>query len=603
MKLPLRHKQMRYYPSNVTTRLDNRKVHFKPAKSVAPDGERYDLIIIGSGISSLVMAGYLSRIGWKVLILEQHDTAGGCTHTFKEKGFMFDTGLHYIGYVKQFMSILDYVTGSDNKIEWKQMGYDNIIFDGTYDIFRVGNKEYRIRSGEENMVSDLCIWFPTEADNIRRYIDFTKRYAKKELYYMLKVFKPVWLANMIDLVFNREFYAYSTRSAYDVVSEFFSDPELIDVICALSIDGGPRSQKQSFLIHAGIISHFLNGGYYPIGGPGVIAQKMIPTIEKAGGKVLVKAYVNEILLNPNKNRAIGVSVTYGFNGINKFTSSNDSDKNRKNKTCEIYSVHGVVSAAGLYNTYKKLLPQDSLHITDMDNIFERVTSNLTYNLLYIGLDKTAEELGIGSANLWMWDTECKGSSFNDFVSAFENDPWNNPPVIFIASNSAKDPSWNAEYPNRCVLIVGAWGMIDQYDAYDTDGIPRKRSAEYIYAKERFTEPLLTMLYKIYPETEGHVVYKELATPETFKHYLNAPFGEVYGLDATTKRWDRYPNLRPETKIEGLWLTGQDMTSLGFGGALMSGILTLNAMLGYGELVNLLRGREFFKDFKNVAPKR
>ena len=39
----------------------------------------------------------LSKAGYKVLILEQHDVAGGATHTFTEKGFTFDVGIHYIG--------------------------------------------------------------------------------------------------------------------------------------------------------------------------------------------------------------------------------------------------------------------------------------------------------------------------------------------------------------------------------------------------------------------------------------------------------------------------------------------------------------------------
>ena len=35
-------------------------------------------------------------MGKKVLVLEQHYIAGGGCHTFKEKGYEFDTGLHYI---------------------------------------------------------------------------------------------------------------------------------------------------------------------------------------------------------------------------------------------------------------------------------------------------------------------------------------------------------------------------------------------------------------------------------------------------------------------------------------------------------------------------
>ena len=37
------------------------------------------------------------RSGRKVLVLEQHDQAGGCCHTFLDKGYEFDVGVHYVG--------------------------------------------------------------------------------------------------------------------------------------------------------------------------------------------------------------------------------------------------------------------------------------------------------------------------------------------------------------------------------------------------------------------------------------------------------------------------------------------------------------------------
>ena len=42
-------------------------------------------------------AALLSKLGKKVVVLEQHSIAGGCCHTFTEKGYSFDTGFHYIG--------------------------------------------------------------------------------------------------------------------------------------------------------------------------------------------------------------------------------------------------------------------------------------------------------------------------------------------------------------------------------------------------------------------------------------------------------------------------------------------------------------------------
>ena len=45
-----------------------------------------DVIIIGSGMAGLTSAALLSRAGYKCVVLEQHDVAGGATHTFADKG-------------------------------------------------------------------------------------------------------------------------------------------------------------------------------------------------------------------------------------------------------------------------------------------------------------------------------------------------------------------------------------------------------------------------------------------------------------------------------------------------------------------------------------
>ena len=62
---------------------------------------KYDVIVIGSGIGSLTAATLLAKSGKKVLILEQHYTAGGFTHIFKRKNYEWDVGIHYIGEVQR----------------------------------------------------------------------------------------------------------------------------------------------------------------------------------------------------------------------------------------------------------------------------------------------------------------------------------------------------------------------------------------------------------------------------------------------------------------------------------------------------------------------
>ena len=61
--------------------------------------DKPDAIVIGSGIGGLSTAAILAKTGRKVLVLEQHDQAGGCCHTFIDHGYEFDVGIHYIGQV------------------------------------------------------------------------------------------------------------------------------------------------------------------------------------------------------------------------------------------------------------------------------------------------------------------------------------------------------------------------------------------------------------------------------------------------------------------------------------------------------------------------
>ena len=76
----------------------------------------------------------MSRAGLKVLVLERHYIVGGCTHTWEENGYEWDTGVHYVGESishespKSTGRVLKFLT--DGKLKWETM-------DDVYDIVKL----------------------------------------------------------------------------------------------------------------------------------------------------------------------------------------------------------------------------------------------------------------------------------------------------------------------------------------------------------------------------------------------------------------------------------------------------------------------------------
>lgn len=94
-----------------------------------------DTIVIGSGSGGSTAANLLAQSGQRVLVLEQHSVTGGCTHSFRESGCEYDTGLHYVSKAMSNPTtrpgaIMDFM--SQGKQLWtpfsSQVPYDEIVF-------------------------------------------------------------------------------------------------------------------------------------------------------------------------------------------------------------------------------------------------------------------------------------------------------------------------------------------------------------------------------------------------------------------------------------------------------------------------------------------
>ncbi|MFT4644170.1 MAG: phytoene dehydrogenase-like protein, partial [Planctomycetota bacterium] len=57
---------------------------------------KYDVVIIGAGVSGLTSAALLSKAGLSVCVLDKAQHAGGYLQGFTRKGFRFDSALHWL---------------------------------------------------------------------------------------------------------------------------------------------------------------------------------------------------------------------------------------------------------------------------------------------------------------------------------------------------------------------------------------------------------------------------------------------------------------------------------------------------------------------------
>lgn len=523
-----------------------------------PDvAEKYDTIIIGSGIGSLTTAAILAKEGQRVLILERHYTAGGFTHVFKRKGYEWDVGIHYIGEVQKKDSVVrrlfDYI--SDSGIEWADMGevYDKIV---------IGEKSFDFIKGVGNFKQKLYEYFPDEKTAIDGYVELVFASTKTaQKFYMDKALPPI-VSKFVGGLMRKPFYKYSDRTTYDVLKSLTDNEELIKVLSGQYGDYGVTPKKSSFAMHASVARHYFGGGSFPVGGSSEIAKNIDPIIEKSGGTILVRAEVKQVLIENNK--ATGVEMADG----------------------RIFTADKIVSGAGLMTTYQKLLPAETVAKHRLNEQLENVAPSVAHACLYIGLKGTPDELNLPKTNCWIYPEDADHDTAVERYLADIEQPF---PMVYISYPAAKDPDFQNRHPGRSTIDIITLAPFELFAEWDGTRW-MKRGDEYKELKEKIAQRLLAELYKQQPQIEGSVEHYELSTPLTTQHFVNYEKGEIYGLDATPERF-RQKFLKPRTPIKNFYLTGQDIVTCGVAAALFSGVLTTTAMTGKNVLKKIMKGKK------------
>jgi all-trans-retinol 13,14-reductase len=507
--------------------------------------EQWDAIVIGSGIGGLTAAALLAMHGGKrVLVLERHYEAGGFTHTFHRPGYEWDVGLHYVGQMQDESSnvrrAFDHVTAGG--VQWNAMPevYDRVIFEG---------QSFDLVAGIERFREGMKHSFPGEGRAIDRYIAAVQACNRASgLYYAEKAI-PAFAAALAGGLMRAPYMRWARRTAREVLESLTANRELIAVLTAQWGDYGLPPAQSSFAVHATIAEHYFAGGSYPVGGAGAIARAIVLQIERNGGSVVTSAEVASVVVEGGK--AVGVRMSDG----RQFRSGM------------------VLSDAGAANTFERLLPPDLPALDSLRNQLRALRPSTAHVSLYVGLSQNDAALGMKGSNLWVYPSFDHDANVERFTQNMEA-PF---PCVFLSFPSAKDPDFERRHPGKST--IEAITMLP-YEAFAGWGDARwkRRGDEYEALKHRLSVRLLAELEKQVPSVAGNIAYSELSTPVTTRHFMNYNNGEIYGISSTPDRF-AMRGLGARTPIRGLYLTGQDVSSLGVTGALFGGVISASAALG------------------------
>lgn len=348
--------------------------------------DKYDIVVIGSGLGGLTCANRLAQAGHTVLLLEHHIQLGGLATWFKRGGHIFDVSLHGFPYgmVKTCRKYWS------KEIRNSIVQLKNIVFD---------NPQFSLTT------------------------TFSKTDFVRLLQEEFHIAQPV-VTEFFQTVDGMNFYDDQTMTTRELFERFFPGRSDVHRLLMEPITYANGSTLDEPAITYGIVfSNFMNKGVYTFeGGTDKLISMMAAELKRNGVTLCTGAKVDRVLIENGKVRGVQVGQ-------------------------KIIAATAVVSNSGITNTIDNLAGRDAFS-NDFLSRFDKVQVNNSSCQVYFGLRKGESFADIGDllftstapefSSEEMRRMETKSRTFSVYYPKTRPD---NPDYTVVASMNANYDDW------------------------------------------------------------------------------------------------------------------------------------------------------------------
>ncbi len=457
--------------------------------------KKYDAVVVGSGCAGLAAALELITAGKKTLIIEKHNLPGGCATSFCRGRFEFEPSLHElcgIGPENNPGEIRLLMDRFGVKVDWQCVD----------DCFRC------ISTYSDGSPMDVTL--PT---GIKGFIDKTEEYVPgsrekmKNFFRLLeqlrdlidyldkppKEMSPAYMIKNFSSVFKTA--AYTTEEVFEALE---LPQKCRDILAVYWSYLGVDMKNLSFFHYGAMVYNYVaRGAYIPAHTSHEISNAMIERFRALGGEVWFNCRAEEFLFEGE--RCCGVKTNMGTIKADMVLANINPD-----------IVYGKMMPKSLVPEREK-----KLSAARNRNFGARMFT------VYLGLNKTAEELGIKDYSIFLADTA-------DSVKEYENIKKidSNNYSIFLCYNVA-NPHASPDGTAMCSFTTMFSTADDWNNISDED---------YAAVKNKLAKKIIDNFEKKTGiELTPYIEEISIASPWTFARYLGVPEGSVYGY--LTTGWD------------------------------------------------------------------